>query len=90
MSKKEKIYNVFYCWQSDDSNTRYLIRKELLHQLYILESDTGCKFHLLEDTRGVAGMTPIVDEVMKKISQCDIFVCDITPVLYKHNHEGKS
>ena len=24
MSKKEKIYNVFYCWQSDDSNTKYL------------------------------------------------------------------
>ena len=34
-------------------------------------------------------MTPIVDGVMKKISQCDIFVCDITPVLYKHNHDRK-
>ena len=34
-------------------------------------------------------MTPIVDEVMKKISQCDIFVCDITPVLYKRNHDRK-
>lgn len=89
MSKKEKIYKVFYCWQSDDSRTRYIIKKELLRQLYKLESDTNCKFYLDEDTRGVAGMPPIVDEVMKKISQCDIFVCDITPILCYRNSDKK-
>ena len=40
MSKKEKIYNVFYCWQSDDSNTRYLIKKELLHQFTTVHEDS--------------------------------------------------
>ena len=89
MSKKERVYKVFYCWQSDDSRTRYIIKKELLRQLYKLESDTNCKFYLDEDTRGVAGMPPIVDEVMKKISQCDIFVCDITPILCYRNSDKK-
>lgn len=89
MSKKERVYKVFYCWQSDDSRTRYIIKKELLRQLYKLESDTNCKFYLDEDTRGVAGMPPIVDEVMKKISQCDIFVCDITPISCYRNSDRK-
>ena len=90
MSKKERVYKVFYCWQSNDSKTSCIIKKELLRQLYKLESDTNCKFYIVEDTRGVAGMTPIVEKVMKEISQCDIFVCDITPVSYRHNnHRNK-
>ena len=77
--KIEKI-TIFYCWQSDIPGQRDIIRDELLAQAYRLETENDCHVEVDEDTRSVAGMIPIAENVLEKIRNADIFVCDISPV----------
>lgn len=89
--KKEKVYKIFFCWQSDIPGQREMLFEELQDQAYRLEEEHHCIIKVDEDTRNVAGMIPIADSVLKKIREADIFVCDISPVarIFRKDKKGK-
>lgn len=73
-------YIVFFSWQSDIEELKKEIGKIIEEQLWKLSQSKKCNFKFDSDTRNVPGMTPIVSEVLEKIENCHIFICDLTPV----------
>lgn len=78
---------VFYSWQSDTPKAinRNFIEdalekaiKKLHATLTVQEALRDEKLELDKDTKGVPGTPPIVDTILEKISNCGIFVPDIT------------
>lgn len=78
---------LFYSWQSDLPNkvNRNFIEDALERAIKRLGSDNLIQEALREtdmvldrDTKGVPGTPPIVDVIFNKISQCDIFVPDVS------------
>lgn len=61
---------VFFSWQSDKRN-------EVL-KTYIIESCQELGFIFDEATRDESGSPDIVDTIKRKISNCDIFIADLT------------
>lgn len=73
---------VFYSWMSDrpcNLNRKY-IQKVLDKDSKRLEREFGITIKVDSDSRGADGSSPIEETVLKKISSCDLFVGDITPV----------
>lgn len=80
--EKLKI-TIFYSWQSDlsrDTN-QDAIRLSLLSAIPLVE-DTIDEIMLQHDeaTRNVSGSPDITKEIFRKISNSDIFICDLTPI----------
>ncbi|HWY75349.1 MAG TPA: hypothetical protein VN281_07015, partial [Verrucomicrobiae bacterium] len=82
-----KRLTVFYSWQSDtpSSLNRNFIEKALHAALEQLRSDAtvemperGGTLELDKDTQGVPGSPPIVETILQKISECTVFVADLT------------
>jgi hypothetical protein len=78
---------IFYSWQSDISNkiNRNFIEdalkkaiKKVSKDFVIQEALRDDKLILDKDTKGVPGIPPIADVIFNKISQCGIFVPDLT------------
>jgi len=78
---------IFYSWQSDTPKAvnRNFIEdalekaiKKLHATLTVEEALRDEKLELDKDTKGVPGIPPIADVIFDKISQCAIFVPDIT------------
>lgn len=83
----KKEYIIFYSWMSDrpvKKNIRY-IRKKLSDDCRELEKKLGVKITIDSDSRGEDGSKPIEENVLKKISSCDIFIGDITPIYPRHH-----
>lgn len=81
----KKEYIVFYSWMSDrpkEQNIK-LIRKVLSEDCKRLEKKLGVKIKIDSDSRGEDGSKSIDENVLKKISSCDLFVGDITPIFPK-------
>lgn len=78
----KKEFVIFYSWMSDrpDGQNRKYIRKVLDKEKKKLEKDLGVTITIDSDSRGEDGSKTIDDVVLKKISNCDFFVGDITPV----------
>jgi len=79
------VITVFYSWQSDLPRTtnQELIRLALKSSVPQLESefsDKNLRINIDEATRGEAGATNIPQAIIRKISDADIFVCDITTI----------
>jgi len=73
-------FNIFYSWQSyvgGHANRSYIRQK--INKF--IESNKG-KYEIKvdEDSRDIPGSSDIPENILKKIAECDIFVCDITPV----------
>lgn len=78
----KKDFIVFYSWMSDrpkEQNIGY-IRKVLSDDCKKLEKKLGIKITIDSDSRGEDGSKPIEENVLKKITKCDFFVGDITPI----------
>lgn len=81
---------IFYSWMSDqpDEENRKYIRKTLDKDAKKIEKEFGIKIIIDSDSRGEDGSDSIDSVIIKKIIQCDIFVCDITPMnLLKYTPE---
>lgn len=74
-------FTIFYSWMSDrpnDQNRKY-IRKVIDKDSQKIEKELGIKITIDSDSRGEDGSKSIDETVLKKISNSDLFVCDITP-----------
>ena len=73
---------VFYSWMSDrpkNQNNEY-IRNVLDKDCKKLEKKLGVKIKVDSDSRGEDGSKSIDENILKKITKCDLFVGDITPI----------
>jgi len=82
-------FTIFYSWQSHIGGyaNRAYIRQKIYS--YIDSKKETLNIILEEDSRGIPGSSDIPDNILKKIASCDIFICDITPVIQITNEEGK-
>ena len=79
--RKKKTYTIFFSWQSDtDGKERAIIEHAIKKAAQSLESEHGYKLDIDNSTLGESGMPNISQTIMRKIDDCDIFLCDLTPV----------
>lgn len=78
-NKPDKI-TIFYCWQSDLPEINRMIENELKAQSYIMQEEFDIPIIIDRDTRSDAGMGTVIETVLEKINNADIFLCDISPV----------
>ncbi|HEY6468129.1 MAG TPA: hypothetical protein VIY69_19170 [Candidatus Acidoferrales bacterium] len=73
---------IFYAWQSDtpEEFNRHLIRISLDEAAKRISADASLNVEIVIDagTEGVLGQPPVTDTILRKISDCDIFVPDLT------------
>lgn len=74
-------YTVFFCWQSDIEGQKESIEEAINTQATNL-SCSDYTINVDKDTDGVAGMQSITRAILEKIENCDIFICDLTPVIF--------
>lgn len=77
-------YFIFFSWQSDTEskyNRSYI--KGLLNDFAASISD--CSIEIKESVGDSAGSPNIVDKVISEIDNCNIFVCDVTPITTYNN-----
>ena len=73
---------VFYAWQDDrqSKTCRYLIRDAARAACQRVSDDLSNDFRVTLDeaTEGAAGMCDIPNTILEKITECDVFLCDLT------------
>lgn len=80
----KKEFKIFYSWQSDlDAKTnKYFIRDliEKAAKKINKEIDNPMPFDLRidSDTIGVSGSPNIVDKIFEKITNCSVFIADVS------------
>lgn len=80
----KKDFKIFFSWQSDvgkHANKPYITDKIQKAILDITNKDKSISISIDESTRGDAGSPDIKDIIIRKITNCDIFICDVTPVV---------
>lgn len=75
-------YTLFFSWQTEAKKTKGIITTALKQAIANLKL-RGIEITLDQDTRNRVGIRKIDDEVISKIKNCDIFVCDLSPVITK-------
>lgn len=68
---------IFFSWQSEIPSNKALIKKEISR---VCKSMPEHNISLDESTSNMPGSPNIPDAIFKKINQCDIFLCDVTPI----------
>lgn len=84
-------FTIFFSWQSDvgkQANKGYIEAKIDKAIRTLKEINTALKIHLQESTSNETGSPEIVDVIIRKITNCDIFVCDVTPIFTFTNEFG--
>ena len=89
---------IFYSWQSDTDQecNHYFIRDaakdalKALNEDYTIEDSPREEFRLDHDTDGVPGHPAIVDTILAKIRNCQVFLADVTFVGSTKNHKAKN
>ena len=76
---KSNTFRVFFSWQSDRTDVKKAIQRELDTIAKKLEKE-DINLIIDHDTRDRVGTQNIDVEVLQKILNCDIFIADITPV----------
>src|SRR5581483_6408149 len=73
---------LFYAWQDDrpPQVTRSVIRSALEKAAQAIQADRDGAIQLVieEATDNTPGMCDIPNTILKKIRECDVFVCDLT------------
>lgn len=84
-----KSYTIFYSWQSDSKDkSRNHIQKALSIAQKTLIENYGIQIKIDQSTLGESGMPSIDQTILRKIDNCDIFLCDLTPVVSYEKQEG--
>lgn len=84
-----KTYTVFYSWQSDTKDgSRKIIENALSNAKEKLKENNGISIEIDHSTLGKSGMPSIDQTILRKIDNCDIFLCDLTPVVKYEKKEG--
>lgn len=78
MSEQKEI-RLFFSWQSDKAESKKIIQTELKKVSKRLVADDVVLI-VDQDTRDRIGIEKIETTVLQKISDCDIFIADLTPV----------
>lgn len=76
-------FTIFFSWQSDvgkQANKAYIEAKinKAISKLKV--GNAALNIHLQESTSNETGSPEIVDAIIRKITNCDIFICDVTPI----------
>lgn len=74
---------VFYSWMSDrpDNRNRSYFRQQLQNCVDQIAKKLKITIRIDSDSRGEDGSQAIDEAILKKINACDLFVCDITPMV---------
>lgn len=84
---------VFYSWQSDlprETNRRSIENCIDEAIIKIKQEDDTIKINLDEAIRNESGSPHIPSTIFRKISECDIFVCDVTTINNSESCERKT
>lgn len=73
---------IFYSWQSDlpNSTNRGFIKDSIEKAVKLLKNEVSVEARIESDTSGVTGSPDIVNTILSKINNSDIFVADISIV----------
>ena len=74
-----KTYSLFFSWQSDKPEAKRIISRALKDVQKQLASE-GVELTVDQDTRERIGTEDIASTVLKKITDCDVFLGDVSPV----------
>lgn len=85
--KDADTVQIFYSWQSDNSEERKLIRKGLTNVIKIFKKD-GKTIIVDSDMRNVPGSEDIPNTLFNKIEQSDIFIADVNLVFQSSHREN--
>lgn len=85
----DNTLNVFFSWQSDlaGRDNKYLIEEAIKEATKFLKGTVSIIPD--RDTKGTTGSPNIEEVIFKKITNCDLFVADITFVTTYKNKDGK-
>jgi hypothetical protein len=85
---------IFYSWQSDLSSKSnlYLIEDSIKEALKKLSDNASLRIDLLLDkaTRELSGSPDIAEALFKKISNCSVFIADISFINYECENNRKT
>ncbi|CAA0198068.1 TIR domain-containing protein [Tenacibaculum maritimum] len=87
-----ETFKVFYSWQSDLPKPTNLngIRKSLRSAINLVEDKlTDKRIDIDEATRNTTGSPNIPLTIFAKISNCDVFICDLTTINSDSNENRK-
>lgn len=86
----KKEFTIFYSWQSDllTSDNKNYINKVLRNVCAALEKKYDIKITIDSDSKGTSGGQTIEDAILNKITRCDLFVADVSPIC--RVNEGKA
>jgi len=73
---------IFYSWQSDlaNSTNRSLIQNAINDAIDKINKERSIELYMDQDTRGISGSPDIVNEILKKIHDSFIFICDTSAI----------
>lgn len=78
----KKEFKIFFSWQSDtQKNEKHIIESALESAKNELLSSYGYEVVIDHSTLGESGMPAIDYTIMQKIDACDVFICDLTPII---------
>lgn len=84
-----KQYRLFFSWQNDKVEVKTII-SSALKKIAKKLADEDIELVIDQDTRDRIGVRNIAIEVLDKISKCDIFVADLTPITtYNSKYSNK-
>src|SRR5688572_27245270 len=85
---------IFFSWQSWNSRKTnwYFIEEAIKNAIKNINARDDIELELALDraTDGESGAVDIADTILKKIEECDVFVCDITFVSEFINADDKT
>ena len=73
-------YTIFYSWQNDTDGDRQYVRNVLQNSVVAIKKELDIEIQIDSDSRDEDGEKSIDVAILKKIENCDFFVCDVTPV----------
>lgn len=80
-----KKLKLFFSWQSDVNGNHEKIRDALILACETILQEGEYNIQYTESTWGRSGSPIIESVVMEKAKDCDMFVADLTPVVYTQN-----
>lgn len=86
---EQHSFRIFFSWQSDVKGVHSAISKALKKAAKKVKDQLGVDVYIDEATRNIPGSPRIEDAIMLKITECDVFVADVTPIqwLSKDNND---
>lgn len=84
-----KSFTVFFSWQSDVPENSDILRSFIKDSIKNLETTQNVNVLYDEASRSVVGSQKVEEVILEKISACDVFIADITPITRIETEEGE-